>query len=332
MSSLASGPVRALLLAVGVALLAAFVWYSGPAAVAERLAMIGPWWPLLLVPSVLVNVLDALAWRYAFARGVKVSMVALFKARLAGEAVNTLTPSAYVGGEPVKAYCLAPGVPIREGLSSVIVGRTLMSFAHVAFIALGVAVAVGRFEGSGYLLAAIVALLAAAGLGLHWLVGRQKQGLVGWVVGLAARLGVRPPWLEARAEAIADLDDRVARFYRDERGRLPISAALYLAGWVGGTIETYAVLRLMGLTVDLPTAVAIEALTGAAKAATFMIPGSLGGQEAGNLLLFAGFGYPLAAAVSYSVLRRARELLWAGVGLALLARAGHPERRPPPPA
>jgi uncharacterized membrane protein YbhN (UPF0104 family) len=198
-----------------------------------------------------------------------------------------------------------------------------MTVAQVIFVALGVVVAVGRFEGDLSLLAAVVAVLAAAGIGLSWLVRRQRDGLVGSVTRLAARVGLRPAWLEARAGAIADLDARVARFYREDRLRLYRSATIYLLAWLAGTAETWAILTLMGLPVDLRTALAIESLSGLAKAVSFVIPASLGGQEGGNVLVFAGFGYPLAVSVGYSVLRRVRELLWAGIGPALLSRRGH---------
>lgn len=327
MAGLASVRLRLLLLGLGVGFLVFIVWQAGPLAVAERLREIGPRWPLVLLPSVVVMVTDTIAWRWAFSPGVSVAPLALLKARIAGEAINTLTPTAYVGGEPVKAYLLAPAVPLAEGLTAAIVGRTFMTLAHVAFVLSGIVAALGRFEGSRSFLVASLGLMALAAAGLWWLVARQRRGFVGGLAGAAARLGIRPKWLAARAGAIADLDARIARVYREARGRLWLSLVLYFAGWVLGTGETYLALALMGLPVDLPTAFALEALASMAKGVMFIIPGSLGGQEGAHALLFAGFGYPLAAAVGYSVIRRVRELLWATVGLAILARAGHPERR-----
>ncbi|HEX7125359.1 MAG TPA: lysylphosphatidylglycerol synthase domain-containing protein [Thermodesulfobacteriota bacterium] len=326
MAWLASRAARRLLFATGVLVLVAFVWYAGPAAIVERLGAMGPLWPLFLVPSAVVQLLDTVAWRLTLPRSARVGFLALLEARLSGEAVNTLTPTAYVGGEPVKAIRLAPAVPVAEGLSSVIIGRTLMTAAQVLFVTIGVAVALGRFEGDSSLLAAVAAVVAATAVGVSWLVRRQREGFVGGLMRLAERAGLRPAWAATRAGAIADLDARVARSYREDRARLYQSAAVYLLAWIAGTAETWTILTLMGLSVDLQAAFAIEALSGLAKAVTFVIPASLGGQEGGNVLVFAGFGYPLAVSVGYSVLRRARELLWAGIGLALLSRRGRTRR------
>ncbi|HWP35749.1 MAG TPA: lysylphosphatidylglycerol synthase domain-containing protein [Thermodesulfobacteriota bacterium] len=314
--------VRVALLAVGAGVLALLVWQAGPREVVERLAAIGPRWPLVLLPSVLVMVTDTVAWGFAFAPGVSVSFPTLLKVRIAGEAVNLLTPAAYLGGEPVKAYLLAPAVPLAEGLSAAIVSRTLMTLAHVLFVILGIAAALGRFQGHPSVLAASMGLMALATAALLWLVLRQQRGLVGGLVRGLARLGVRPRWLAARAGTIAELDACVARLYREGRGRLYLSLVLFFAGWAVGIGETYLALVLMGLPADLPTAFALEALAGMAKGLLFVIPGSVGGQEGAHALLFAGFGYPLAAAIGYSVIRRVRELLWAALGLAILAREG----------
>ena len=52
-------------------------------------------------------------------------------------------PAAYVGGEPLKAYLLKPyGVPMVEGMASVITAKTTMTLAQVLFILLGLGLAV----------------------------------------------------------------------------------------------------------------------------------------------------------------------------------------------
>jgi len=72
------------------------------------------WWLLvvLVFPCVLGNLFDTLGWRFAFPRD-RVSFLTLWRARLAGEAVNTVTPTASVGGEAVKAWLRRPHVPHR---------------------------------------------------------------------------------------------------------------------------------------------------------------------------------------------------------------------------
>jgi len=60
-----------------------------------------------------------------------------------------------------------------------------------------------------------------------------------------------------------------------------------------------------------------EALSGVAKLAALFVPGSLGIQEGGQVLIFVAFGLGAPLAMTFSLLRRGRELLWVGFGLVL---------------
>ena len=67
---------------------------------------------------------------------------------------------------------------------------------------------------------------------------------------------------------------------------------LHAGGWAVGGLEIYIVVRLSGIPVDLGTSFVLEALSTAVRFATFMIPGSLGALEGGNVAAFALFGLP----------------------------------------
>jgi hypothetical protein len=55
------------------------------------------------------------------------------------------------------------------------------------------------------------------------------------------------------------------------------------------------------------------------KGGTFFIPGSLGAQDSGNVLLLRPVGYSNVTGVTFVLLRRFRELAWIGIGLLCLA-------------
>jgi hypothetical protein len=65
-------------------------------------------------------------------------------------------------------------------------------------------------------------------------------------------------------------------------------------------------------------AVAIGALSVFIKGGTFFIPGSLGAQDAGNLLLLTAFGYGEVTGMTFALLRRFREFVWIAIGLVCL--------------
>ena len=77
------------------------------------------------------------------------------------------------------------------------------------------------------------------------------------------------------------------------------------------------------------TATVIEAFGTGIRFATFLIPGSLGVLEGGYAATFAALGLGGTMGVSFSLVRRLREIVWVAVGLVAFAFLRVP--RPPDP-
>ena len=109
---------------LGTVLLALLVSYAGLAPVLARFRILGWAAPLILVPYIVINVLDTSGWRCTLPAGARIPFSSLYLVRMAGEAVNSMTPTAAVGGEPVKAHLLrAFGVSGSDALASVVIAR-----------------------------------------------------------------------------------------------------------------------------------------------------------------------------------------------------------------
>ncbi|MBI2529333.1 MAG: flippase-like domain-containing protein [Candidatus Rokubacteria bacterium] len=309
--------LRPLLLLAGAAFIVYLVYEVGPATVWESVRTLS--WRLLLVvcfPYALTTTLDTLAWRCVFL-GRAAPFWPLWGARLAGEAVNATTPTASVGGEPVKAYLLRPWVPLPEGLASVIVDKTTVVVGQGLFLVLGLLVATSLVPAASPLMTAMVLLLGLEVAGVGGFVMVQLRGPAGRGGRLLGRLGMGPG--ERGQERLEGLDRALAAFYRAHRRRLLAAVLFHFAAWTAGSLEIYLVLTLLGLPISLPAAVAIESFGTAVKFASFMIPASLGALEGGNVAIFAAFGLGGAAGLSYTLIRRLREAAWILVGLAAMA-------------
>ena len=85
-------------------------------------------------------------------------------------------------------------------------------------------------------------------------------------------------------------------------------------GLVLGTMEIYLVVRFLGLPISPLSAFAIGALGTAVKFFSFMVPASLGALEGGNVAIFTAFGLGGAVGLTYSLVRRLREIVWIAAG------------------
>src|SRR5689334_23858767 len=107
---------RIILTVIGIGVLAWFLSRANLPEMGHALRRLGWLAPLLLLPYFVVYLADTAAWSFAFKEPPAVSFWTLLRVRWAGEAVNNILPSAYVGGEALKAYLLSKrGLPVSSG-------------------------------------------------------------------------------------------------------------------------------------------------------------------------------------------------------------------------
>lgn len=313
--------VNLLLLMIGFLLFILLIYQVGLGAVVGHVRLLGWRLFLVLLPYTLAYLLFTLGWKAVLWNGPP--LLCLFLIREAGEAINSLTFSASLGGELVKAYLLKSyEIPLEKGLTSVIVTKTAMILAQMTFTIIGIILAVGQIGLKSPFLAFSGTLAIAWIPAMALLLMIQRQGLFATLLQPAKRLSFLKTWLQRWEERIQSLDRQIATFYtRDARSFL-LSWGFHLGGWMVQSLEVYLLLSFLKLPVDLPTAFAIQGLSVLAKATAFVIPGALGAQEVGNILIFLGFSLPMEAGMTFSLVRRGRELLWIGIGLVTLARYG----------
>lgn len=320
--------LRLILLTLGLLTLALIVWHIGPGNIYDAVARLGPGALLLiLVPSILMYALEACGWRMTLGRYAQaVPFWKLLVIRTAGEVVNMTTPTAYVGGEPLKAYLLKRhGVPMVEGLASAVTAKTTMTIAQIGFILIGMAagfwlLGTGGSPGQTAMATAVSVGLLAFGVGGFVLI--QRRGIFASLLWVLRKVGLAIKPLDSREEKLLELDRTIAAFYSQNRTGFLLSILLFFFGWLAETVEVFVMLLVLGEPVTIMTSIAIGALSVFIKGGSFFIPGSLGAQDAGNLLLVTTFGYGEVTGITFALLRRFRELVWIMVGLVCLVILG----------
>jgi uncharacterized protein (TIRG00374 family) len=269
---------------------------------------------------IVVYGLEAWGWRLTLgAYAGKVGFLRLFAIRMAGETVNVTTPTAYMGGEPLKAYWLKRyGVPMVESMASVITAKTTMTLAQVLFILLGLGLAFWIIDtASHYWMAMLVSLgLLAFGVGLFVVFQRYGLGMGSLII--LRTCGIRLAFLEKRKPQLQEMDASIQRFYSQNHRTFYVALGTFFLAWLCETLEVYAILYYLDVSADVWTSISIAALTVFIKGGTFFIPGSLGAQEGGYTLLLMSFGYTEVTGITFALIRRLREILWIFIGLGCL--------------
>ena len=309
--------VKLVLLIAGIAAIAYSIHRIGWAPILEALARL-TWWQLAVVclPYAAITAVDTLGWRYAFPRA-PAPFLRLLGARLAGEALNLVTALGSMGGEAVKAWLIRRDVTYEASVPSVVIAKTTLTIAQALFLLIGVALAWSLLATDSRVIGAMLWLLVIEIAAVAGFVGVQVAGIVGRAGRLLEWFGV-----VQRRDYAQRLDATLREYYRQDWRRLSLSTGFHLGGWLLGAIEAYLILFFLAIPADLLTATVIEALGAGVRFAAFLVPASLGAFESANAAAFEAMGLGAGAGLAFSFVRRARQIVWIGIGLLVLVTMG----------
>lgn len=247
----------------------------------------------------------------------------LWRVWLVGNALEYTTPFGTLGGEPAKAILLKRhyGVRVRDAASSLVLTRMTDLVAQMVFISGGFAL---------ILRAGVLALpyrVAAAsglvflGIGtLSFFIAQQRRvlgRLRAWLErGWLRRLELGEKALAA-LDAVHDIDDRLARFHRREKGRFWLSVGAAFLEWTSSALATWVAVNALGHPISLAEALMIESFLAVVRSTLFFVPADVGTQEGALVLICAAVTGSPEAGLALAAIRRVRDVLLVGVGLAI---------------
>jgi putative membrane protein len=251
--------------------------------------------------------LDAAAWYVLFPKVVRPRLQSLFWKRWIGESISNLIPSAAVGGDIVRArLATITGTPMAAAAASVIIDVTLGVVTQIIFTLLGLVLlveATGRTSLVGpTLVGAILAIVAIAGFYIA-----QRLGMFRFVSVIITRLVKSPEW-SSLVQSGETLDQTVRDFYRRRRGVIAC-CMVTMVSLIGSSGEIFIALYALGLHPTFWNAVILQSMAMTVRSAAFPVPGQLGVQESGYLVIGNLLGIPGETAFAISLLARFRDLL-----------------------
>ena len=258
-------------------------------------------------------VLDGIAWWVLFPKSDRLPLRQLIWMRWIGESVSTLVPSAAVGGDVVRARLAAiHGTSISTAAASVLVDITLGVFVQIGFTLLGLALIVSVTGHQGFvrptLIGALIGVLAIIGFYVV-----QRLGMFRFIGKMISRLANAPDW-HSLVEGGHTLDQTVRTLYARRHGVIDCCTWTALS-LVLGSGEIWIALHALGLHATLINALILQSMVLTIRSAMFPVPGALGVQEGGYVVVGNLLGIPGDAAFALSLIARVRELVLGIPGL-----------------
>ena len=301
----------------GAALFAYAVRRAGVAEIIDGIRRVG--WGLVLILGLagLRFLIRAECWRLCLPPTVAFPLPRALAAFLAGDAVGNVTPLGLLASEPTKVLLTRHHLAPREAIASLAVENFVYAASVLAMVGIGLTVLMTNvplpsswIAASG---AALVAMLVGAAIAVRAMRGTWDP----------AR-GSRPRW----RERLAMVRDEAVRFSGGHPRRLWRVLVLDLLFHALAVVEVFVTLQWL-LGNRSPTfvqAIVFEALNRVVTAVFKFVPFRVGIDEASAGALAPMLSVNPAAGVALAVVRKVRNLLWAAIGLALIALSGTSEK------
>lgn len=311
---------RALLTGAGLLLLVFLALKVGVATVLDYIVRFGPWFLVIIGLGFGWLFLQAWAWSIIQAAHFRrVPLGRLFRAKIIGDSLNTLLPTANLGGDAARPFLIRGQVPLKEGIPGVLVDKTAEAFASALFLVSGFLLSLTLLHLPNWVNAAAAICLAATVAGIALFIVLQLKGSL-WTLGQVARVFPRVRGFIAKRERhIRELDANLRVVYQCLSSRTAAAVALHYAARLLGTVEVYVILRVLGAGASPLQALFTATGVTIINTAFFVVPGQLGVSESASVLVLQSLGFPAALGLSLGVIRRIRKLATAAVGLALYA-------------
>ncbi len=301
----------------GLIVLVGVLWTLGIEATWTDVRKVGWMFPVIVALGGLRFLVRAAAWTICIEPPHRLRLRDAFAAVLAGDALGNVTPLGPLVGEPAKATFARQHVAGQPALTALAIENILYTLATAAMIAAGTMALLFTFEVPAQirefseLAVAGMALLIAVSLVVLW---RRPVLVSRWIPGGAAG---------SRVSKLRMLEQDVYSFASRRPGALVPAIVLEVGFHALGVLETHLTLwALLPSPPSLLTSFIFETASRLVIVAFKVVPFQLGVAEFGLAAFGVIVGMDKTVGAAFSLIRKARVVVWALTGGALLVRSG----------
>jgi uncharacterized protein (TIRG00374 family) len=233
-----------------------------------------------------------------------------------------MTPTAKIGGEPVRAGLLKRhNMKFKESLSTVVIDKTLELSTCGMFFAIGVIILFFKHTLTGDAVVlfggfAIAFVLLIGAFYLQMFRGKEFMGKAFRFTRLhKSKKGAK--W----EKQLTKFEQLVIKFYHKDTKQFWYTILITAVSWGFTFLEYKSILLILGYgSANLLQIFMIFSFVGAAYLVP--IPMAVGSLEASQIGVFALIGLPVAAGIALALVTRIKDIMWTALGFIALSIYG----------
>ncbi len=309
---------------IGISIIGMVLRYIGIDSLKSLFTNLHPFYlfPYILATTMLF-VVNALRLQVVLgAYDKKVGFWPLFKQGIAGYAVSYITPSARIGGEPLKIYMMKKenDVDYRSGSSAVIIDKFIELLGSALFGIVGlvllfflpsvpfsIKITLGIILAVSFLLLSFVYFFTIIG-----------KGPFSSIFNLF-KFSKNKKWNHPK-KAIVDVEKKMEKFFRHHQTQFWVSLFFYGLFGFFTILEIKFLFLVFGIKITIVEAILSIVVLGVINFVP--VPAGVGFQEAGQVGLFALLRGSGELGVAFMLLERLRGLIFTAIGFAITFNFG----------
>ncbi|MEM9917009.1 MAG: lysylphosphatidylglycerol synthase domain-containing protein [Bacteroidota bacterium] len=284
----------------GALLLCYLIYKMDVTTVMTSLTEVGGW--VFLVFATAIFWILANTMSLANLTNYKIPFLDLLYIQITGDAYNDIIPLAGLGGEPYKIKQLSNFVGLEEGSRTIVHNRLIHSLTGILFTSItgfGAVALVSMTDQWRIPILIASSVFAIVTVGMIWLtLSSVPNKLSGFVLKKLKFID------EFRNESLSPKRFAISFFWK-------------LSARALNLLEIYAIFVVLGYSPDLSYLVMVSAMLSLSATLFFIVPQGIGVSEASVSTAFVLLGLGAQVGLIFGLLRRARIVFWALLGIAI---------------
>jgi len=274
------------------------------------------------IVSVLLIITSVIRWNFVISsQKHKIKFIYLVKAYLAGYGVSYITPSAKLGGEPVRAALLSRhGLKIHESLSSIIIDKTLELAGSGFFFIIGGIILIVNYSLPESLKFLIVLICLIFFGGLIFFIYRiiNEKGFISAIYKFFKLHKIKK--FDHITKKLIQTEKLIIKFYKKDKKHFFFALFAMAIAWGFMFVEFKLAMLIFGFDANLLQIFLTFSVVGAAY--MIPVPFAMGTLEGGQVALFNAINLNPAIGLGIGLLTRVRDSLLATIGLLIATYYG----------
>lgn len=274
-----------------------------------------------------VYLFNTFAWRSIIHSSSKtsVSFGKLLSITISGFALNYITPSIAVGGEPYRIAELKKTLGMSKAVSSTFLYTMIHFLSSFVFWILIILLALISLTLTSSLRILLIVTLLAFLIIVYFFINRHKNGILESLLNISTKI----PFIKIiaikysdKTEKIKQIDHQIKDLYLNRKYDF-ISALLFeLAARIIASLENLFILKALEIDITFQEALYIYAVSSFVINLFFFMPLELGSREGGLVLVLKALKISSPLGIYIGLVNRIREFFWIFIGLILITLSG----------